>query len=186
MARKVSKQFSEQDSFSWCKSCFSHLFMSACRAHICLVIYQHKSASCRASESLALVKFSIILSKDTLYLNRQYTNLFVFRNSYYVMNRSLDNLYVEHQRHLSQDMLWKRIPNIKTMSSSIPYRRFVARNMDINGKEAVISAKLHEKLSTNSSTLCRYVLWRLWRRRGTWQRKWEPLRTYPGTRVPDP
>jgi len=55
MARKVSKQFSAQNSFSWCKSCFSHLFMSACRAHICLVIYQHNKASCRESECLVLV-----------------------------------------------------------------------------------------------------------------------------------
>jgi len=51
--------------------------------------------------------------------------------------------------------LLKHIPNIKTMSSSITCRRFVARNMDINGEEADISAKLHEKLSTNSSTICR-------------------------------
>jgi len=27
--------------------------------------------------------------------------------------------------------------------------------MDINGEEAVISAKLHDKRSTNSSTFCR-------------------------------
>jgi len=36
LARKFSKLFSAQNSFSWCKSCFSHLFMAACRAHICL------------------------------------------------------------------------------------------------------------------------------------------------------
>jgi len=36
LARKVSKPFSAQNRFSWCKSCFSHLFMAACRAHICL------------------------------------------------------------------------------------------------------------------------------------------------------
>ena len=33
---KISKLFSAQNSFSWCKSCFSQLFMAACRAHICL------------------------------------------------------------------------------------------------------------------------------------------------------
>ena len=37
------------------------------------------------------------------------------------------------------------------MSSSIAYRRIEARNVDINGEETVISAKLHDKLSTNSS-----------------------------------
>jgi len=36
LARKVSRLFSGQNSFSWCKSCFSHLFMAACRAHIYL------------------------------------------------------------------------------------------------------------------------------------------------------
>ena len=36
LARKFSKLVSAQNSFSWCKSCFSHLFMAACRAHICL------------------------------------------------------------------------------------------------------------------------------------------------------
>jgi len=35
LARKFSKLFSAQNSLSWCKSCFSHLFMAACRAHIC-------------------------------------------------------------------------------------------------------------------------------------------------------
>jgi len=30
-------------------------------------------------------------------LERQYTNLFSCRNSYYEINRSLDNLYVENQ-----------------------------------------------------------------------------------------
>jgi len=30
--------------------------------------------------------------------------------------------------------------------------------MDTNGEEAVISAKLNDKLSTNSSTFCRLVL----------------------------
>ena len=39
------------------------------------------------------------------------------------------------------------------MSSPITCRRFVARNMDINGEEAVISAKLQDKPSTNSSHL---------------------------------
>ena len=36
------------------------------------------------------------------------------------------------------------------MSSSITCGRFVARNMDINGEEAVISAKIHDEPSTNS------------------------------------
>jgi len=31
----------------------------------------------------------------------------------------------------------------------------VARNVYINGEEAVISVKLHDKRSTNSSTFCR-------------------------------
>jgi len=35
-ARKVSKTFSAQIIFCWCKSCLSHLFMAACRAHIFL------------------------------------------------------------------------------------------------------------------------------------------------------
>jgi len=30
-------------------------------------------------------------------LDRQYTNLFSWHNSYYEINRSLDNLYIEHQ-----------------------------------------------------------------------------------------
>jgi len=51
--------------------------------------------------------------------------------------------------------MFKIIPNITSMSSSIPYRRFEARKVDTNGEEAVISAKLHDKLSTNSSTICR-------------------------------
>jgi len=58
--------------------------------------------------------------------------------------------------------------------------------VDINGEEAIISAKLHDKLSTNSSTLYRFILWRLSRSRGTWRRKWESLRSCPRTRVPDP
>jgi len=41
------------------------------------------------------------------------------------------------------------------MSPSITFRRFVARNVYIFGEEAVISAKLRDKLSTNSSTFCR-------------------------------
>jgi len=35
LARKVSKSFSALNSFSWSKSCFSHLFLAACREHIC-------------------------------------------------------------------------------------------------------------------------------------------------------
>ena len=35
---------------------------------------------------------------------------------------------------------------------TITYRTFVARNIYINGKKAVISAILHDKHSTNSST----------------------------------
>jgi len=49
------KLFSAQNSFIWCKSCFSHLFIAACQAHICLVIYQHNKASCLVSECLAQV-----------------------------------------------------------------------------------------------------------------------------------
>ena len=37
--------------------------------------------------------------------------------------------------------------NITSMSSSITCGRFVARNMDINGEEAVISAKKNDKPS---------------------------------------
>ena len=43
--------------------------------------------------------------------------------------------------------------NIISMSSSISSRRFVARNIHMNGEEAVVSAKLRVKLSTNSSTI---------------------------------
>jgi len=36
------------------------------------------------------------------------------------------------------------------MSPSITCRTFVARNIYINGEKAVISATLHDKISTNS------------------------------------
>jgi len=44
---------------------------------------------------------------------------------------------------------------ITSMSPSITCRRYVARNVYINGEEAFISGKLHDKRSTNSSTFCR-------------------------------
>jgi len=41
------------------------------------------------------------------------------------------------------------------LSPSITFRTFVARNIYIKGEKAVISATMHEKLSTNSSNFCR-------------------------------
>ena len=75
---------------------------------------------------------------------------------------------------------------INSLSPSITCRTFVARNIYINGEKAVISATLHDILSTNSSNFCRQVLWLLCRGRGTWRREWETLRTCPGCSVLDP
>jgi len=72
------------------------------------------------------------------------------------------------------------------MSPSITCRRFVARNIYINGEEAVIAAKFRDKLLKNNSTFCRQFLWRISKRRGTWRREWETLRTCLGFSVLDP
>ena len=50
------------------------------------------------------------------------------------------------ERHVSYTF-----PKLNSMLPSITCR-FVTRNIHINGEEAVIYAKLHDKLSTNSST----------------------------------
>jgi len=41
LAQKVWKTFSAQNSFSWCKSRFSHLFMAAGRAHTSLLSFMN-------------------------------------------------------------------------------------------------------------------------------------------------
>jgi len=60
------------------------------------VIYQHIKTSRRASERILLswlkTKFAIIFSKDKLQFERQYTNIFSSRNSYYEIKCSTEYL----------------------------------------------------------------------------------------------
>ena len=154
----------------------SHSFMAACRAHICLesfintikldverqiICHQSISQSINAKFDSSWNANTRICSVGSIHITR----------SIVVQIICTSNI----KRHLSQDILRKRIPNTTSMLSSITCRRFQVRNMDINGEEAIISAKLHYNLSTNSPTFCRQVLWRLCRSRNTWRRKWEPL-----------
>ena len=62
LARKVSKPFSAQNSFSFCKSCLSHLFVAACREHICLESF------------LNTIKLHVERQKVCLYSNSQSFN----------------------------------------------------------------------------------------------------------------
>jgi len=49
-------------------------------------------------------------------------------------------------------MIWTHIPNITSISPSITYNRFVARNISLSSEQEDIYAKLDDNLSTNSST----------------------------------
>jgi hypothetical protein len=156
-------QHSENEKF---RNCYQHrivfvgasrvlvIFVAACRTHICLESF------------INTIKLHVVRQKVWLKSNSQ-SFYAKFDCSWNANTRicSVEAIHITRsivvyiicmsniKRHSSQGMVWKRIPIITSMSSPITCR-FLARNMDIKGEEAVISPKLHDKPSTNSSTFC--------------------------------
>jgi len=134
LARNVSRPFSPRFCFSWYKLSFSHLF-STPWLHI-----ERDKSTCRASERILLVgsrqNFLLFCSKlDSTSSSNTWTSslgaIYITRkNVVYTICRS--NLSTVVSWVVERHVLYT-LPNITSILPSIPYSRFVAKNIHING-----------------------------------------------------